>query len=152
MDPLSISAGIIAVLQVTTTILSICYNYRAAINNAPGELCQVTEEIKGLRNILETLQDLAFEAKGTDPAARARLPSLNRLSDPDGPLTSCLAELRQLKRQLAPPKWSGPEGSRRQAVVQSLRWPLRQEDTRKTLESIGRFKSTLNLALLADQA
>ena len=75
---MSISAGIVAVLQVTTAVLSICYNYRAAINNALGQLCQVTEEIRGLRNILETLQELTVEAKGAHPAARARLPGLIR--------------------------------------------------------------------------
>jgi len=94
MDPLSISAGIVAVLKATTAVFLICYTYRAAINDAPWESCQTIEEIKGLRSVLETLQDLAVEAKTADSVAHARLPSLVRLSEPDGPLARCLAELR----------------------------------------------------------
>lgn len=58
MDPLSISASIIALLQATSALISVCYDFRACIKNAPWSLTRVIDEVKSLRNILETLDRL----------------------------------------------------------------------------------------------
>ena len=152
MDPLSITASIISVLQATNAVVSICYEYSCAMKNSSWELPRVTEEVKGLRNILETLEPLARKAENADPAAEGRLPTLKLLCNHEGLLAMCLGELEVLKKKLDPPDWSGQVGSKRRAFVQALSWPLKEGDTKKTLEKIGRLKATLNLALTVDQA
>jgi hypothetical protein len=151
MDPLSISAGIISVLQATNAVVSVCYNYSSAVTNSSWELPRVLEEVKSLRNVLETLEPLA-RAENADPAAQSQLPMLKLLCEPEGTLAMCLVELEALEKKLAPPKWSRQAGSKRRAFIQTLRWPLKEEDTRKTLENIERLKATLHLAMTADQA
>lgn len=151
MDPLSITASIITVLQTTSQVLSICYDYAAAAKGSSWGLSRVIEELKSLRNVLESLQQLSDDAQGTDPLARSRLPRLRALSDPDhGPLASCRKELNHLTEKLRPPSWAAGDGTRRKAFVQSLSWPLKEGDTKKILQDIERFKGTLNLTMNAD--
>ena len=156
MDPLSAAASILAILQVTSKVVSICYDYRAAAKDSSWELPRVIEEVKSLRNVLETLEKLAHEMEGPGADARARLPTLQilckpRTGDEGGLLDMCFEELNRLRDKLTPPKWMGPTGSKRQAIGQVLRWPLNKTDTIKMLETIGRFRDLLNLALTADQ-
>lgn len=158
MDPLSISVSIIAVLQAANAVISICYDYRAAVKDSSWELPRVTEEVKSLRSVLETLESLAFNAtSGNDPDAGSRLPTLQLLcrartgNNEGGLLAMCLEELNNLEKRLAPPKWAGPVGSKKMALAQALRWPLKESDTKKALESLGRFRDMLTLALTADQ-
>jgi hypothetical protein len=156
MDGLSVAASIIAVLQAANAVVSVCYDYRAAVKDSSWELPRVTEEVKGLRNVLETLESLASDLEKPGSDAKSRLPTLQLLCKPKtgnegGLLAMCLEELNNLKKKLAPPKWAGSAGSKRLAVTQALRWPLKESETNKTLESIGRFRDMLTLALTADQ-
>jgi hypothetical protein len=151
MDPLSITASIVTVLQATYAVASICYDYSCAAKNSPWELTRVTEEVKMLRNVLEVLEQLATKAKNADPTAQSSLPALALLCEHDGPLSMCLAELEALKRKLAPPGWSGQVGSKRSAFMQALGWPLKEGDVKKTLRDIERLRDILNLALSTDQ-
>jgi|SRR5436190_5912370 len=151
MDPFSITASIIAVLQATNAVVSICYEYRSAIKNSTWELSRVLEEVKSLRNVLESLEQLAEKAEIADPAAETQLPTLKLLCEPEvGPLALCLVELEALQKKLVPPSSSGQVGSKR-ALIEKLVWPLRKGDTKRIIENIGRFKATLNLAMTADQ-
>jgi hypothetical protein len=133
-----------------------CYDYRAAIKNSSWELPRMIEEVKGLRNVLESLERLTSNAERADLDARSRLPTLHLLcklktGDEGGLLDMCFEELNRLKRKLALSGWAGPVGSKRMALAQALTWPLKESDTKKTLENIGRFRDTLTLALTADQ-
>jgi hypothetical protein len=150
MDPLGFTASINAVLQAADAVISICSDYSAAIKNSSWELPRVTEEVKSLRNILE---HLAKKVESVDLASKTQLPTLKLLCEPDGgQLAMCLVELKALEKKLAPPSWGGQVGSKRRAFIQAcLGWPMKKGDTRKTLESIERFKATLNLAITADQ-
>lgn len=145
MDPLSITASIITVLEVASKVLFTCYEYRSAVKNASKELERVIEEIKSLRNVLEMLEQLAGKTES------ARLPALKLLSEPrEGPLAKCLVELGLLNQKLTPPSLSG-KSRPRNALIQALCWPLKGKDIEKTLANIGRFKAKLTLALSHDQ-
>ncbi|KAI0379596.1 hypothetical protein F5Y04DRAFT_290200 [Hypomontagnella monticulosa] len=157
MDPLSISASIIAVLQATNSVISLCYNYRAAAVNSSWELSRVIKLATSLRNVLEDLETLASDTtEDTRQGSISQLQTLRLLcrieaGSERGVLIICLEELNDLQKKLSPPGWVGPVGSKRMALVQALKWPLKESDTKKALESIGRLRDTLNLALAADQ-
>ena len=152
MDPLSVTASIIAVLQATNTIISICCDYSAAVKGASWELPKVTKEVRSLRDVLELLAALAKRAESADPSAEARFPGLKLLCEPGaGPLAMCKAELESLKTKLEPPKWTGPATSKRTALMQTLSWPLKEGETKKMLQNMERYKTTLNMALEIDQ-
>ena len=153
MDPLSITASIVAVLQATNAIISVCYDYRSAIRETPWGLTRITEEVKSLRAILETLEALANDAENEMLEKRSRMPTLQLLCIPDeGPLDLCRLELDALEKKLTLPSWSSKIGSKRRALIQALGWQLKDGDVNEILQNIGRFKTTLNLALTADEA
>lgn len=155
MEPLSVTASIIAVLQAANAVVSVCYDYSAAVKNSPWELSRIIEEVTSLRNVLEALVQFAKKAETADPVAETKLPTLKLLCESNskpGPLDNCLEELRCLLGKLNFPKWAGADGSKRRAFIQAISWPLQEGETTKTLDKISRFKATLNLAVTMDQA
>ena len=118
MDPPSVTASIIAVLQAANTIISICCDYSAAMKGASWELPKVTKEVRSMRDVLELLAALAKRAESPDPSAESRLPALLRMCNSDeGPLAMCKAELESLKTNLELPKWAGSVTSKRTALM-----------------------------------
>ena len=151
MDPLSITASVIAVLQATEAVISICCNYRSAAKGASWDVSRVLDQVRSLRSVLRTLEELADRVE--TGSSDVRLPALKLLCNPKvGELAECLAEMKSLEGRLALPTWAGPAGSKRSSLVQALSWPLNKGETEKTLQTIERYKATLNLAITADQA
>ena len=152
MEALGVTANIIAVLHAANTILDICCDYSAAIRGASWELPKVTKELQSLRDVLELLKGLAKRIENADPSADARLPALIRICNSDaGPLGMCNNELKFLEKRLEPPKWTGPATSKRTALMQTLSWPLKEGETKKILQNIERYKTSLSMALEVDQ-
>ena len=152
MDPLSVTSSVIAVLQATEAVISVCCNYRSSVRGSSWEVSRILEEARSLRNVLRILEEIADKAETADTTHQSRLSALKLLCSPDtGTLSGCCAELETLNRKIAPPAWSGPAGSKRRGLVEALNWPLKKKDTEKVLERISRFKETINLAVVADQ-
>ena len=123
MDPLSISAGIIALIQATNEVVSLCYNFATAKSTARA-ISDLLDQLKGLRNVLESLEQFCKSNDLTDPATSAQLGTVTAFCDMDnGPLAK---ELIYLDERLRPPNWASRDGSRRKALVQSLTWPLKK--------------------------
>jgi hypothetical protein len=158
MDPLSISASIIALLQATSTLISICYDFRSCLNNTPWSLPLIISEMKSLRSILETLEQLSQSEIHTDLKRRSAFALL--CEKENGPLVSCQRELAVLEEKIMGRGWvervggvvGGREGGKRRALVMALGWRVRDADARGCLERIERCKNTLGLAVSADEA
>ena len=149
MDPLSITASIVALIGATQKVLSICKNYAAAVKGADWELTRIIEEVESLRGVLQGLERLAKQAKDADPAAMSQLPQLICLCDPKtGTLASCLSELESLEQKLIPPGGTGQSDSKLRKLIQALGWPLKKAFVKETLENLERFKASLNLDIL----
>ncbi|KAI0808837.1 hypothetical protein GGR55DRAFT_680053 [Xylaria sp. FL0064] len=149
MDPLTISTGIITLLQATTAIITTCYDFRAALKKAPWSLTKIVEELKGLRSILEGLDELALDCE--DPERLGMRPALEICMNPDnGPLVICLRELTNLDQKLRFSSYAGISGRKRMAAIQALGWQLSEKDAKECLERIDRCKNTLSLALAGD--
>jgi hypothetical protein len=130
MDPLSVSTGVITILQATTTIISVCYDFRAALKDEPWSLTDIINELKGLRNILESLEELAQDLD--QPQGPDKRPIFELLPNSDnGPLVICQRELNILDKKIRASSYAGTNGSRRKAVLQALRWQLRDRDAKR---------------------
>ena len=142
MDPLSITGTLIAVLQITSTVISICYDYRQGVKHSSREVVQLSDELNSLKDVLDALLRLVEKSESSNPAS---LSTFELLAKPDGPLLTCQSELERLKAELEPETgW--------RAVRQSLVWPLKEGEMRKALGSLERLKSTMQLTLSAEQA
>jgi hypothetical protein len=142
MDPISITGTLIAILQITSAVITICYDYRQGSKNASREVIQISDELSSLKDFLDALLRLAEKSESNDASD---LSTFELLARPGGPLLSCQTELERLKSKLEPEK-----GWRK--VRQSLVWPLQEGEMRRTLGSLERLKSTMSLALSTDQA
>ena len=148
MDPLSISVSIVALIQATNEVVSLCYNFATAKSTA-RTILELLDQLKSLRNVLESLEQFCKSNDPTDPAVGLQLGTITALCDTEnGPIAK---ELTYLDERLRPPSWVSRDGSRRKALVQSLTWPLKEAETTKSLESIERLKSNLQLALTVIQ-
>lgn len=155
MDPLSVTVSIIACLQAASSVVSVCLDYRAALNQAPWGLAKATEDVRDLRNVLETLESLANRADSQslqlNSDHRRQWDSLQLLCSDHGPLHNCAAELKRLEKKLCAPKWTQNLGKKRKALIQAVGWQIQDSDVKESLEIIGRYKATITLALTASE-
>ena len=151
-ETVGLVASIVTILEVTNSVLSVCYDYGAAARGNSWELPRMKTEIEALRSILQTLEPLARQAEFADPAKGTRLPTLASFCHPNGVLQNCSDEMTRLDAKLKPPGWSDKFGPKRKALVQALTWPFKEAETRKILERIAGFRETLALAITKDQA
>ena len=150
-EGLAVAASVIAVLQITNSVISICYDYSAAANGTSWELPRLVSELENLRNVLQRLEPLAKQADFSLALPDIKTPAFVELCKPNGPLPLCCREIESLEAALKTPDWSAGFGPRRKALVQALRWPLKKKDTEKALERVRRLRETLSFALNADQ-
>jgi hypothetical protein len=59
MDPLSITASVIAIIQISTKIVSICADYIRYVKDAPSDLRKIMLEAAAAKGIFEALSLLA---------------------------------------------------------------------------------------------
>ncbi|KAH0558789.1 hypothetical protein GP486_004572 [Trichoglossum hirsutum] len=138
-DPLSVTASIIAVLQLSSTVL----RYLVDVNDALADRKSLICEISSTRGILSTLNETVDGARVSDETWSA---TIQLLENPDGPLNVLKTTLTQLAITL--------QGSALvtgiKKAANSLRWPFKQSEVEKILRVIERQKSTLSLALEND--
>ena len=150
MDPLSISVSVITLIQATNGVIHLCFDYATTVKGATRAISGLLDEIKSLRNILESLERLLSTSDNPDTAPAIQLKEVAALCDSEkGPIAR---ELKLLHEKLRLPDWAGQDGSRRKSLLQSLTWPLKEGDTKKVLEKMDRLKNDLELALTVDQS
>jgi hypothetical protein len=129
------------VIQLSGTVISLCWSYVEGMKNAPKDIRAIIKELQSLSHVLEHLERLA-EGEGTPGSSR--LLTLEKICTPDGQLAECMKELRDLEAKLKlPTGWK----EQKKALI----WPMREGTVRKTLDSLERAKAALSLALTVDQ-
>jgi hypothetical protein len=139
MDPLSVTASVIAVLQITNSVLVACYRLKEQIKEAENEISEIIDESDQLASILEAINEILKE----NPESEIVFASLAVEEDGKGPLMSIKAALLELNDKLAPLKKRG--------IKSKLLWPFESKNFQKLLASIQNQKSTLLLALQSCQ-
>ncbi|CAM1505813.1 Fc.00g114500.m01.CDS01 [Cosmosporella sp. VM-42] len=145
MDPLSISASIMTVIEFTRHIGSACKSYIEGVKDHPKDLRTVYVEIQTLAVIFESLRFLDQD----DPEDAS---ILAHLEGPDGAVEGCRAATEALSTLFSPPTSvsSCDNRSKRlrlQMCLDTLAWPLKVEKARRLMEDINRHKSTINVAI-----
>ena len=136
MDPLSTTASVIAVIQLTSKIFDLCRDYCLAVKHARKDIQKLRDEILSLEEVLTRVRDLETESNS--------LPILQTLSRADGPLDRCRRDLSDLVQKL------GTSEGMRQFGLRGLKWPFSSKEVDSTVQSLFRHRSTFNIALTAD--
>jgi chromosome segregation ATPase len=126
MDPLSVTASVVAVIQISNAVLLSCYRLQSKIKDAEKEIAQIVSEVEDLASILDDLKHILGQLDSDLP-------------DLSSPLLSCLAILEELQQKLAPLAKPG--------LKHKLFWPFESKGIQRKLEIIQKQKSTLQLAL-----
>lgn len=129
MDPLSATASVIAILQLSSEI----FKYVNTVTDASKDRDLLRNEVKACRNILQQLADEADDSV----EGKAWSETIKTLEAPGGPLCRLQVALDMMKTKL---QYTG--GLRR-----SLKWPFQEKEVQKIVASIEREKSLLSLAL-----
>ena len=131
MDPLIVSASLIAVLQLSGTVIS----YLSDVKDGPKELQRIQLELSSTHNVLFMLQDQADHSEEDDPFSS----TLRSLNGPSGPFQQFHDALERLASRLAP-----LEGWRK--LKKAFKWSFEKEEIHDILKTIERQKTYFSLA------
>lgn len=146
MDPLSITASVVAIIQISTKIISICSAYIRDVKDAPSDLQKIMFEVAAVKGIFEALS-LLFTTEDNVNAAVSQRPYIFLRDSVDG----CAQELKTLEAMFPRSEDSSSNTKRRrkkcQLSLSSLAWPLKAHRAKQHLENISQHKATIILAL-----
>lgn len=140
MDPVGAAASIITLLQLTHKISILCLDIHARVKSAGPDIVRLTDEIKTLRSLLETLSGLASNTRHREPSR------LEAVAKAEPILAPCETELEDIEKWLRKVLKSSS-----QSPLGAIQWALKEKDVLRRLDNISRLKSTLQLALALDQ-
>jgi len=147
VETFGLVGSIIAIVQISKTIVSLCQFYIGAVKDASTDLRVIYIEVSTLKGIAKSLQYL------TQPNI-ANSALLEELAAVTGPIEGCRKALKELETLLPPVAASvNGKGSKRRKLKDAtkvLAWPLKASKAKKLLQEIIHYKTTINLALTAE--
>lgn len=143
VEPIGLIGTLIAIVQISGLLVSICYEYRSSVKNAPREVSLILDEATSVRNIIERLLGILDASDSSD------LPALQSISDSGGPLQKCLTELLNLKLDLTA-YLQNAKNLKQKMIKSTWTWPMKRTEVKKKLEAIEKAKAILELAISTD--
>jgi hypothetical protein len=134
MDPLSITASIVAVLQLTHAVIG----YLIDVKDAPRDRAQCALEASNLYNLLVTLRLRLEESSDELWYAEVRA-----LDVENGPLDQYKHALEQLQKKIS-------SGSGIKKIGNTLWWKFSKEEVTSILSRMERLKKLVQIALEMD--
>jgi hypothetical protein len=143
MDGLSVAASIIAVLQISESVISACYQYYKTAKGARKDILEVISMVKDLKSTLDTIRFLLDDDDGD--VEDARLPLLKSL---EPSFTACEEAMRDVAQRLGIELSSELDaGTLKISRKKKATWPWKEKEVAKILQSIEKFKTIFILAL-----
>lgn len=146
MDPFSLTAGIIAVVQGTDRIAQLCRYYIGAVDDYPRDLRTILIETATLKALFENL-GLLIESDGDSS------PMLKSLDGGEGPIAGCQRTISELEFLFPTSSANTTQTTKRKRVkttLAQLAWPFRQEKARALLGQLVQHKTTITTAISSD--
>jgi hypothetical protein len=137
MDGLSAAASVIAVIQISEDVVSLCSQYLKAVKNAKSDIVRLQGELSSLKPVLEGAQKLL-----EGPNA-ARLETSRPLLDG---LRGCYSQLEDLETKL-----KGNGKRMRYFGLRALKWPFKSKKVDNIIQTLSKFRDTLSAGLNIDQ-
>ncbi|KAH7398227.1 hypothetical protein BKA66DRAFT_483359 [Pyrenochaeta sp. MPI-SDFR-AT-0127] len=139
MDGLSGAASVIAVVNISAKVASLCFQYSVAVKDAKNDIERLQQKVTDIKNALEKLQQLL------DKQDKSQLSTTRELVNS---LAECHQQLQGLKAQLEPGR--GRKTMQR-VGLRALKWPFSSTQIEKMIASLEQYKHTFSLALQIDQ-
>ena len=154
MDPLSIAASAVSIINVTTDLITACRSYYKSVKGSTKEVAGLIHELESFDIVLKSLKDVSRETDekakqqieqsgqhGESQQETSRLPTLQKMLEAGGPLSLCYNEMLLFKRKLT----KDQSGLRR-----SLKWPFQKDEIKIVISRLRNLKSLLDTAIARD--
>jgi hypothetical protein len=157
MDPLSVTASVIAVIQIASVISTHCMQYIKSAKNTKSLILRLVQELGGLQIVLRTLEELTERGthviqNGEDGDAEETsylLPTLHKLCQLEYVFEECLRKLEQLERDITPS--SQVNLTKKESFFRALHWPLKEAYMKNIMDDINHYIALFSLALTLDE-
>ncbi|KAM0539972.1 hypothetical protein ACHAO7_011651 [Fusarium culmorum] len=138
-EVLGVASSVIAVVDLSAKVLSLCFQYSQAVKNAKDDIEKLYEEVTTFQATIKELKTLVEGPRGKELKVSQQLKSAIE----DG-----RSRLEKLEQQLQP-------STRRQRMsrfgLRALKWPFESKDVKGTIEDLERCRGNISLALSIDQ-
>ncbi|KAI9834042.1 MAG: hypothetical protein M1819_003327 [Sarea resinae] len=139
MEGLGVAANVIAVVELSAKIASLCIQYSRAVKHAKLDIERLREEVISFAELLRAVERLL---QGPD---NKRLSTSQKLRDALG---DCFLQLTQLNKTL-------DSGKKKKIMsrfgVRAFKWPFERKEVDNVIKNLERCKQTVSLALQVDQ-
>lgn len=139
-EAVGLCASIAGLATLAFQISKVGYEYINGVQNARSDIKQLVEEVTNLGKLLEQLQHMEEAGDLADTSASDPLSLLQ---------TECKQFLIPLKAKIggSPKKRSSRTLSMLGISKSNLKWPFKENETRKEIERIERLKSTVSMRM-----
>ncbi|KAF2803858.1 uncharacterized protein BDZ99DRAFT_546446 [Mytilinidion resinicola] len=145
-EAIGLVANVIAVIQISETVIKVCKFYIESLHDAPSDLRAMLIEVSTLKTILENLQFLLTCGIGV---GLSKVLNTYNLFGVDGPIEGCKKTVEKIEG-LFPAPTSG--SSKVRSAFAALAWPLKESKARKLLTDLVQYKTTISLAITTDSS
>lgn len=143
MEGLGAAANVIAVIDLSAKVASLCLQYSRAVKNAKSSIQRLLNELGMLKVTLQGARQLLESPDG------GRLQTSQRLRDG---LSGCEIQLKELERQLDDTLNVGRWQKKMSRFgCRALKWPFGSKDVNDIIATFERQRNTLSMALIIDQ-
>ena len=127
---------ILAVVQISARVLSLLSKYYRDVKDAKGKVKRISEEIETFQDVLQSVQKVIEHSPSKLPAVSiAAIVQLQQY-------------LSDLEEKLNPPK---RKKLMDRVGLRALKWPFTNKEVEEWITKLNRDKTSLLLALSADQ-
>ncbi|KAJ3523319.1 hypothetical protein NM208_g12500 [Fusarium decemcellulare] len=138
-EAVGLAASIIAIVQLSAKVGSLCLKYSGGVKNATRDIAVLRNAVKDLGTTFQGAQKLLERPNSQELATSQEL----RQS-----LLECQTELEQLRERLAP-------GTTRKTMskfgFRALKWPFDSKDVQEIITRLERYQRNITSALQIDQ-
>ncbi|KAK2599970.1 hypothetical protein QQS21_005272 [Conoideocrella luteorostrata] len=139
MDGLSVAASVIAVVDVSVKVITLCSQYANAAANAQADIARLETHVKGLKTTLDDARALIEAPQGVSLSASRGLTDQ---------LAGCHSTLEKLHGKLE----TGTVHKRKHRLwLRALKWPLSRGEIETTISALERYHRRIMDGLQIDQ-
>lgn len=139
MEALGLAANVIAVVDISAKVLSLCFQYSQKVKNA-------RQEIDQLRHRVEALSSAASHVKAMLDGPQAS--KLNASKDLATAINESISRLNTVSRTLQP---STSRKTMSRFGIRALKWPFQSKEFEVILQDLSDTREAITLALQVDQ-
>jgi hypothetical protein len=139
MDGLSGAASVVAVIDISAKVVSLCFQYSMTVKDTKDDIELVQRKLSDITHILEQIKQLL------DSQDKMRLSTTQGLFSS---LEKCRTELESLQVELEPGK---TRKTMSRMGIRALKWPFTSKQVDKVVSNLEGYEQAFTLALQVDQ-